>query len=130
MEKMTNQEQDVHINIKAAWVLKSMLGAYLVTGILLLALAFFMYQFHWDEGKLSIGIIVIYVVSNFIGGFIIGKCAKSRKFLWGLASGLLYFGILLLISLAFYRSLKGDGANAMLTLALCAGGGTLGGMLS
>ncbi len=128
MEKTTNQELNLHI--KAAWVLKAMLGSYLVTGALLLLLAFLMYKFNWDEGKISAGIIVIYVLSTLVGGFVIGKCAKSRKFLWGLASGILYFALLLIISLAFYHSLQDDGGNALFTLLLCAGGGTLGGMVS
>lgn len=128
MEKTTNQELNLHI--KAAWVLKAMLGSYLVTGALLLLLAFLMYKFNWDEGKISAGIIVIYVLSTLVGGFVIGKCAKSRKFLWGLASGILYFALLLIISLAFYHSLQDDGGNTLFTLLLCAGGGTLGGMVS
>lgn len=78
MEKTTNQELNLHI--KAAWVLKAMLGSYLVTGALLLLLAFLMYKFNWDEGKISAGIIVIYVLSTLVGGFVIGKCAKAESF--------------------------------------------------
>lgn len=128
MEKVTNQEQDIHTIIVR--VLKTLLCAYLVTGVLLVALAFLLYKFHWDEGKISIGILVIYVLSNLVGGFIIGKCAGSRKFLWGLASGILYFALLLFVSLAFYHSLQHGGANTLTTFLLCAGGGMLGGMLS
>ena len=128
MEKTTSQELNLHI--QGAWILKAMLGSYLVTGVSLLLLAFLMYKWNWDEGKISVGIIVVYVLSTFVGGFIIGKCAKSRKFLWGLASGILYFSLLLIISLAFYHSLQDDGGNALFSLLLCAGGGTLGGMVS
>lgn len=128
MEKVTNQEQNIHTKI--AWMLKALLGAYVVTGVLLMLLAFLMYKFNLDEGKVSVGIIVIYVLANLVGGFIIGKCAESRKFLWGLAAGILYFALLLLISLAFYHSLQNAGANTLTALLLCAGGGMLGGMLS
>ena len=121
---------ELYLHIKGAWILKAMLGSSLVTGVSLLLLAFLMYKWNWDEGKISVGIIVVYVLSTFVGGFIIGKCAKSRKFLWGLASGILYFSLLLIISLAFYHSLQDDGGNALFSLLLCAGGGTLGGMVS
>lgn len=50
-----------------------------------------------------------------------------RKFLWGLTCGILYFALLLLVSLGVYRSLQGNGANVVTTLLLCAGGGMLGG---
>lgn len=128
MEKVTNQEQDIHTKITI--VLKALLCAYVMTGAMLVLLAFLLYKFHLDEGKVSIGIIVIYVLANLVGGFVIGKCAESRKFLWGLASGILYFALLLLISLAFYHSLQNAGANTLTTFLLCAGGGMLGGMLS
>lgn len=128
MEKVTNQEQNIHTKI--ASVLKALLCAYVVTGALLVLLAFLMYQFNLDEGKISIGIIVIYVLANLLGGFVSGKCAKSRKFLWGLATGILYFALLLLISLAFYHSLQNAGENTLATFLLCAGGGMLGGMFS
>ena len=56
--------------------------------------------------------------------------AKFRKFAWGLTIGILYFGLLLLISLGVYRSMQGSGANILTTFLLCAGGGMLGGMVS
>ena len=79
---------------------------------------------------MAAGIIMIYVVSTFVGGFIIGKLSGTRKFLWGLTCGILYFALLLLVSLGVYRSLQGDGANVVTTFLLCAGGGMLGGMIS
>ena len=57
MEKTTSQELNLHI--KGAWILKAMLGSYLVTGVSLLLLAFLMYKWNWDEGKISVGIIVV-----------------------------------------------------------------------
>ena len=40
-------------------VMKALLAAYVVTGLLLLAIAGFLYRFLWDEGKVQIGIIVL-----------------------------------------------------------------------
>lgn len=111
-------------------IMKALLASYIVTGILLFVVTFFLYKFEWDEQMVTAGIIVIYVVSTFVGGFILGKIKKARKFLWGLIMGLLYFALLFLISFGVYRSFDGNGTNVITTLLLCAGGGMLGGMLA
>ncbi|MCI9440512.1 MAG: TIGR04086 family membrane protein [Ruminococcus sp.] len=128
MDKKVNKGQNMEQ--AAVWLLKSLLCAYIISGILLLLLAFLLYKLNLDEGKVAAGIIMIYVVSTFAGGFIIGKLAGVRKFLWGLTCGILYFGLLLLVSIGIYRSLQGNGANVLTTFLLCAGGGMLGGMVS
>lgn len=128
MDKKVNKGQNMEQ--AAVWLLKSLLCAYIISGILLLLLAFLLYKLNLDEGKVSAGIIMIYVISTFAGGFIIGKLAGVRKFLWGLTCGILYFGLLLLVSIGIYRSLQGNGANVLTTFLLCAGGGMLGGMVS
>lgn len=128
MDKKANKGQSM--GQTAVWLLKSLLCAYIISGILLLLLAFLLYKLNLDEGKVAAGIIMIYVVSTFAGGFIIGKLAGVRKFLWGLTCGILYFGLLLLVSIGIYRSLQGNGANILTTFLLCAGGGMLGGMVS
>lgn len=111
-------------------IIKALLASYIVTGILLFLLTFLLYKFDWDEQKVTAGIVVIYVLSTFVGGFILGKLKRVRKFLWGLIMGLLYFLLLFLISFGIYRSFDGNGTNVLTTLLLCAGGGMLGGMLA
>ena len=111
-------------------VMKALLASYIVTGILLFVITFFLYKFEWDEQMVTAGIIVIYVVSTFVGGFILGKIKKARKFLWGLVMGTLYFALLFLVSFGVYRSFDGNGTNVITTFLLCAGGGMLGGMLA
>lgn len=115
---------------KAVWLLKALLCAYVVTGILLLLLTLLLYKFNLDEGKVTGGIVVVYVMSTFVGGLVAGKLFKVRKFIWGLTMGILYFALLMLISLGVYRSMQGSGANVLTTFLLCAGGGMLGGMVS
>ena len=115
---------------QAIQILKALLASYLVTGILLFVLSLFLYKFEWDEQMVTAGIIVIYVLSTFVGGFILGKLKRVRKFLWGLIIGVLYFVLLFLISFGVYRSFDGNGTNVITALLLCAGGGMLGGMLA
>ncbi|MBQ8041594.1 MAG: TIGR04086 family membrane protein [Lachnospiraceae bacterium] len=115
---------------KLMWILKAMLASYIVTGLLLLTLTFLLYQFKLDEQTVMAGIVVIYVVSTFIGGLILGKLTKKRKFLWGSILGGLYFLLLFVISYGIYREFNTNGLNAITTALLCVGGGMLGGMVS
>ena len=54
----------------------------------------------------------------------------THKFLWGLLTGVLYWGLLMLISFGIYHSLQAEMGSLLTTLLLCAGGGMLGGMVS
>lgn len=118
------------ISAKVMWMLKSLLASYIVTGLLLLGLTFLVYKFELDEQLVVGGIVAIYVISTFIGGFIIGKLTQVRKFVWGMAIGLIYFVLLVLISYGVYREFNTNGLNLVTTILLCVGGGMLGGMLS
>ncbi|MCM1568950.1 MAG: TIGR04086 family membrane protein [Roseburia sp.] len=110
--------------------LKCLLFSYIITAALLLVLAFLLYRLQLSRQIVEIGVIVIYVVSTFLGGLMIGKKQKNRKFLWGLAMGAAYFVVLALVSLAVNKSLGGAGSSFFTTFALCAAGGMLGGMVS
>lgn len=120
--------ENMQKNIKVIWWIKSLLASYIVTGILLLVLTFFMYKFELNEKIVSAAIVGIYVVSTLIGGMIIGKLTKSKRYLWGMVLGILYFVLLLLITLGVYRTLNGDSVSIVTSLILCAGGGMTGGM--
>ena len=122
--------ENMQKNIKVIWWIKSLLASYIVTGILLLVLTFFMYKFELNEKIVSAAIVGIYVVSTRIGGMIIGKLTKSKRYLWGMVLGILYFVLLLLITLGVYRTLNGDSVSIVTSLILCAGGGMTGGMIS
>ena len=122
--------ENMQKNIKVIWWIKSLLASYIVTGILLLVLTFFMYKFELNEKIVSAAIVGIYVVSTLIGGMIIGKLTKSKRYLWGMVLGIIYFVLLLLITLRVYRTLNGDSVSIVTSLILCAGGGMTGGMIS
>ena len=109
---------------------KSLLAYYIVTGLLLLVLTFLVYKFELDEQLVVGGIVAIYVISTFTGGYIIGKLTRVRKFIWGTIIGAIYFALLFLISYGVYREFNTNGLSAVTTAILCIGGGTLGGMLS
>ena len=128
MEKKNGGRQG--IEQRGTDILKALLCAYVVTGILLLVLTLLLYKAGLSEENVNAGIILIYVISTFSGGFVIGKLTGTRKFLWGLLLGVIYFVLLLLISVGIYHSLQGDVMNLVTMFLLCAGGGMLGGMIS
>ena len=114
----------------AVRLIKSLLAAYIVTGLLLLLLALLLYKLQLSESVVNIGIIAIYVAACFLGGFLEGKMMQTRKFLWGGAIGRLYLAVLAIISLAVGQGFSGSSSHFVTTLILCMAGGTLGGMVS
>ncbi len=128
MDKNAGRKQNVER--RAVWFLKSLLCAYIVTGISLVILALLLYKAGLSEEMVNAGILLIYVISSFSGGFVMGKLTGNRKFLWGLVTGILYFALLVVISLGLYHSLQTDLMNLATTFLLCTGGGMLGGMVS
>ncbi|MBQ4560054.1 MAG: TIGR04086 family membrane protein [Tyzzerella sp.] len=115
---------------KMMWMLKALLASYIVTGLLLLGLTFLVYKFELDEQVVVAGIVAIYVVSTFMGGYIIGKLTGVKKYIWGMLTGVVYFLLLFLISYGVYREFNTNGISTITTAVLCIGGGMLGGMLS
>lgn len=92
-------------------------------------LSFGLYKFDLSEKTVRIGILAVYIISTFAGGFAMGKMGKTRKFLRGFMLGMLYFLLLLAISAGIYRSVQG-GMQMMIAWILCGAGGMLGGMVS
>ena len=118
------------IGMWTGWILKSLLCSYIVTGIFLLLLTLLLYKMNLDEKKVALGITLVYVTSSLAGGFVSGKMAKVKKYLWGLVTGVTYFLLLFIISFVLYRSVQDNGIHIATTFLLCAGSGMLGGMLS
>ena len=112
------------------WMVKALLAAYVVTGILLIILALALYKFELNEGAVTAGVTAVYLISTFTGGLVVGKLAKVRRFLWGIVLGILYFALLLLVTVGIYRTFHGCSTEILVTFALCAGGGMAGGMIS
>lgn len=116
--------------IPIAFLLKSLLFSYILTGVLLAVLSFLLYKLGLGEKVVAVAIIGIYVAATFFAGFMAGKKMRSRKYLWGLLEGAAYFLILAVISAFAGEEGVAFGRSFFTTLALCTGGGMLGGMLS
>ena len=122
-------KKDIYME-KVIFIIKCMLGAYILTAGLLLLLAFMLYRFGLSEKVVSICIIAVYIIVTFLAGLLAGKREGRKKFLWGLMMGVLYFGILVAVSLVVNRGLEDVAGNLITVFFLCAGSGMLGGMVS
>ncbi|MCI8551215.1 MAG: TIGR04086 family membrane protein [Lachnospiraceae bacterium] len=111
-------------------LVRSLLFSYILTGILLLLLSFLLYKMKLSKDQIRIGVYAIYVLSCLFGGFLAGKQIKNRRFIWGALTGMLYFAILFVISLLLNKGLHTGIPGLLLSFALCAGSGTIGGMIS
>ena len=120
----------LNLSERLTFILKCLLLSYLLTTGLLLLLALLLYRFNLTEKVVSACIIGIYILVTFLAGFLAGKREGSRKFLWGLLLGGLYFLILIVISLIVNQGMGEVAGNFFTVLILCCGSGMLGGMLS
>lgn len=111
-------------------VVKALFFSYLVTGVILLLLALLMYKAGPPDIVIRAGIIFSYIASSFVGGFLAGKCAKSKRYLWGILIGILYFAILFAVSTLLNKNALDQLGNTVMVFIMCSMGGMLGGMLS
>lgn len=110
-------------------LLKFLIVAFFISGIMLLLLAFLSYKWNVSQSVVSAGIVLTYIVSTFLTGFLAGKRMQVQKYLWGLCIGGVYF-----ILLAVFSAIVSDGQMQVCgsfwsTLFICLGSGMLGGML-
>ena len=60
-----------------AWrMIRTLIFTYLVSGVLLTALAFALYKFRLPESQITLGISGVYILSCFMGGFMAGKAMR------------------------------------------------------
>lgn len=111
-------------------LLRSLIISYLFSAVLLLTLSFLFYRLKLKEVQINTAIYLIYAVVCFFGGLLAGKGIRSRRFFWGMLSGLLYFLVLYAMSWLMSRGTAPELSRSMTVMACCIAGGTLGGMLS
>ena len=104
--------------------------AYLLTAIFLFIFTLAVYKTYMSDKNITIGIIVIYALSNVICGFIAGKVKQSKKFLWGALVGVSYLLVLIVISLIVTKEFPGNSSILLPATLSIIIGGTVGGMIS
>lgn len=111
-------------------IVRTLIITYIISGILLSALAFVLYKFRLPENQVNLGVNAIYILSCFIGGFLAGKAQKNRRFFWGLVTGLLYFLFLFLMSFLQDSGITENTVHIATVFTMCVLSGMAGGMLS
>ena len=101
-------EQTMSKNAKPLLMMKALVLAYAVTGILLLLLAYLLYKMGLGESQVNLGIMVIYIVSSLLGGFYLGKKIKVRRFVWGMGVGSGYALLLIAVTFLTEHHMRGD----------------------
>lgn len=124
MDKLIRQ------NTKMFSVLKGLLFSYIITAFVLLILALLMLKLDISGTVIAGGINFAYIISAFIGGFFVGKKAEQKKFVWGFLLGVIYFMIIMLITLFLNRSTPLPMGNLFLVFILSSISGMIGGMVS
>lgn len=118
------------IGRKIVIVIRGLIVSYAVTGALLALLAFFVFRFQLGENITNMAIVSIYVIVTFLGGFVTGKKVREQKFIWGFILGFSYILIISIIAILLGQAFHVTSTANLTTVALCVGGGLLGGMLS
>ena len=109
---------------------KSLIISYIVTFILLLIFSMIMYYGNVSEKVVGIFVIITYFISSLLGGLSIGKSVENRRFLWGMILGLLYFGIIMMITLVGRVGNEQIDSSKITGFITSCIGGMLGGMTS
>lgn len=117
-------------NTKIIYILKGLLFSYIITAFTVLLLSFLMLKLNLPGAIISGGINFIYILSAFTGGFYIGKKVEQKKFIWGLAVGILYFIVLMIVSLIVGRTTPYSLTGIVTVFIITSLSGMLGGMIS
>lgn len=115
---------------KGTVLVKALFISYVITGIILLILALIMYKAEPSNMFVSAGVVFAYIFSAFVGGMVVGKKTQEKRFLWGIVSGVLYFAIILGISVLMNKDILSQIGSTVTVFITCGFGGMLGGMLS
>lgn len=111
-------------------LLQALLCSYLLSGVLLLVTAFFLYRFRLRESQITLTVAVIYVLSGALAGFVLARATGKRRFFCGLAAGLCYFLILAAVSSFLGKGFSVSISHLLTTMGMCVGGGILGAIIS
>lgn len=110
--------------------LKTLLLSYGMTAVLLVGLSFLMYRMKLGAAEASWGVMVIYLLSCALGGFFTGRRVGSRRLVWGVLSGILYFVGLWIVSLVLNGGVQGSAQEVLTALAACMAGSAVGAVIS
>ena len=108
----------------------ALLAGFSITSLGVVVLALSLLGLSVSEEMVDGGILIIYILSCFMAGRIMGKKRKTKRFLRGIFIGVMYYFVLFLASFLLGDSLEFVISDVVTSLMICSGSATLGGMLS
>ena len=111
-------------------VVVSVLAMCAVSALLLLGLSAAVFYMELPANIIQIGITVIYLLSGLMGGLLVGKMQREKKFLWGIITGIVFFLLLLVLSLLYNSGHIVDVVHMLSVLVLTVLSSMIGGMIS
>lgn len=110
--------------------LKETLIQMLISVVLIAISSFVVLRISPSDAVIKVIILAIYAIASFVGGYIMGKVMETRKYLWGMASGAVYIGIIILAAFVAKGSVNSGTIGIASGIITSLAGGTIGGMLS
>lgn len=114
---------------KAVKMIKSVVAAYVITAVALLVLSFIMYKCKISMTGANGGILLTYVLSCLVGGFIFSGCLAQKRYLGGGVLGVVYFLVAYVVSAVWNQSLADQMPGMLTAFLICIFSGMLGGMI-
>ena len=112
------------------YLFKALLFAALILTLSTLFLAFLMMKTGWGDSVMFPLLIACFCLSSFIGGRYFAKHAESKRFIWGILFGTVFFALYLIINYFLSENTVLLSENAMTFLLAAVGAACVGGMLS
>lgn len=103
---------------------------FLCSMILLGILSVLIWKMDGAGNVLCAGVIIVYILTNVLGGFLVGKMMGQQKFFWGVLMGASYFLIIMLAGVCLAETKLTGNMQLISGAMICIISGMLGGMLA
>lgn len=110
--------------------LKELLLEMIISAILLVCISFIVLRMSPAVAVIKILILIIYGISTFAGGYIIGKIMNRKKIVWGAISGIIYFAVIAIVSFIVKGGIDAGTVSVISSLIVSVAAGSMGGMIS
>ena len=105
-------------------------GMFIFSAVMLAVMSAVIWKTGAGASAVSGCVIAVYILSNFIGGFVAGKQAGKHKFLWGIAVSVVYFAVIFVAGIWLIGSEPGANREVITGALICIISGMFGGMLA
>lgn len=105
-------------------------GMFIVSALLLVVMSVVIWKTGAGAGVVGGCITVVYIISNFFGGFMAGRKASKHKFIWGITVSAAYFAVIVLAGVWFMGNKLAVSPEIITGAMICVISGMFGGMLA